>query len=386
MYNSIPVEVWRQIFSVAVRRCVHAQRLQATADDDDHDPFNLGSSHLLRDTLKTKLALCLVSKGFNSIATEFLYESVHFISYEHLKSAIQHSPRGVTNKLWWTKVLVLRFWYAMDSWVASVAHLLSKCVNLRFLYFAALPLDPEVGLDQVKAVSRSLPRSVQAIRWEMGDRPIFQNIPTIVLDNICQMSIESRAVMSTPALTFPRLTYFRARDNFTPTSLTFPALKTVCLIAWECDRDLESSPLGLFIQSVAKQITTLQIENDKFFTVELHVPLVDCCTNLTTLKYDPSTVCVRMSSLSDDPDIIQHTKLTHVYNFISIIPVSRIFRLPRWKANYQWLSHGGFPALKHIIILRSCVSVVYEEQVLSQIASAWTDPRMEFECGVSACT
>jgi len=77
MYNSIPVEIWRQTFAVAVRRCVHAQRLQATAAADDHGPFNLGSPHLLQDTLKIKLALCLVSKGFNSIATEFLYESVH---------------------------------------------------------------------------------------------------------------------------------------------------------------------------------------------------------------------------------------------------------------------------------------------------------------------
>ena len=188
--------------------------------------------------------------------------------------------------------------------------------------------------------------------------------------------------MSTPALTFPCLTYFRARDNFTPTSLTFPALKTVCLTAWDCDRDLESSPLGLFIQKFAKQITTLQIESNKFFTVELPVPLINCCTNLTTVKYDPFTVCVRMSSLSDDPDIVQHTKLTHVYNFISLIPVNRNLRLPRWKENYQWLSHGGFPALKHIIMLRLCVSDVYEEQALSQIASAWADPRMEFECGV----
>jgi len=386
MYNSIPVEVWRQIFAAAVRRCVHAQRFQATADDDDHDPFNLASPHLLHGTLKTKLALCLVSKGFNSIATEFLYESVHFTSYERLNSAIWHSPRGGTNKFWWTKVLFVRFWYVVDSSVGSVAHLLSKCVNLRLLYFAARTMDPRAGLGQVKSVYRSLPRGVQAIRWEMDDQFIFQNIPTTVLDNICQMSIESRTIMSTPALTFPRLTYFRARDNFTPTSLAFPALKTVCLMAWERDRDLESSPLGLFIQSVAKQITTLQIESREFFTAVLPVPLINCCTNLTTLKYDPFTVVVRMPSLPDDPDIVQHTKLTHVYNFISVTPVNRNFRLPRWKANYQWLSHGGFPALKHIIMLRSCVSDLVEEQTLSQIASAWTDPRMEFECGVSACT
>jgi len=216
----------------------------------------------------------------------------------------------------------------MGSSVAPVAHFLSKCVNLRLLDFAAPTMDPEVDHDQVKSVYRSLPRSVQAIRWELGDQAIFQNIPTIVLDNICQMSIESRTMMSTPALTLPRLTYFRARDNFTPTRLTFPALKTVCLVPWARDKDLESSPLGLFIQSVAKQITTLQIENSYFFTVVFPVPLIDCCTNLTTLQYDPFTVCVQMSSQSDHPDIVQHTKLTHIYNFISTTAVRSSSRLP----------------------------------------------------------
>ena len=52
---------------------------------------------------------------------------------------------------------------------------------------------------------------------------------------------------------------------------------------------LESNPLGSFIQNYANQITTLQIENDgNFRIVDLPVPLIDCCTNPTTLNYEPS--------------------------------------------------------------------------------------------------
>ena len=158
MYHSLPAEVWRQIFAVAVRPCVHMQRPQN--DDDNHDPFNLSGPgpYLFRDTLKTKLALCRVSKCFNGLATEFLYECVYFNSHDRLNAAIQHSAREDTNKFWWTKVLALRFWYTMGSSVALVARLLSKCVNLRLLRFAAPTMGPEVGLDQVKSVYRSLRR------------------------------------------------------------------------------------------------------------------------------------------------------------------------------------------------------------------------------------
>jgi hypothetical protein len=385
MYNSLPVEIWRQIFAVAVRSCVHAQRLQA-AGDDDHDPFNLGSPHLLRHTLKTKLSLCLVSKDFNSLASEFLYECIYFTSHERLISAIRHSTRGGTSKFWWTKVLALRFWYTMGSSVASVAHLLSKCVNLRLLVFAAPTMGPEVGLDQVGSVYRSVPRSVQAVRWVMGDQPIFQNIPTTVLDNICQMSIESRTMMSTPVLTLPRLTYFRAKDPFGPFNLTFPALRSVCFVAWQRNTKLESSPLGLFIQSYAKQITTLRFENGgDFSTMEFPVSLIDCCTNLTTLEYDPFVMCPLQFN---DPDtLVQHTKLTHIHLFISVPPDHlAYFSVKLWEINYQWLLLGGFPVLKHICVRRSCVSDSVEEHFLSLIDGACTDPRLNLECRASACT
>jgi hypothetical protein len=396
MSDAVPVEIWRQIFAVAARPCVHAERCQTTADYD-HDPFNLSDPHLLDDSLKTKSALCLVSKGFNSLATEFLYESVHFTSHERLNSAIQHSSRGGANKFWWTRVLVLQSWYTMDSAVPSVARLLSKCLNLRLVVFAAptKTMGPEVDLDQVKSESvyRSLPRSVQAIRWEWGDLPIFQSIPAVVLDNICQMSIESSAMMSTPALTLPRVTHLRAKDVFAPANLTFPALRTVCLVAWGYDTGLESSPLGLFIQRHGQQITTLQIENrSDFGFVQFPVPLLDCCTNLKTLMYDPFEVCARKELRFDpDPDAVQHTKLTHVYLFPSVdllrmISVEEVACRLLWVDNHLWLLHGGFPVLKHIIVRRSCALDPVDEQTLSLIVNARPDPRLELECGMSACT
>jgi len=334
------------------------------------------------------LALSLVSTSFNSLATEFLYECVHF-TYDGLNTAIRLSTRGGANKLWWTKVLELRFCYTMGSSVASVAHLLTKCVNLRLLVFASPTMGPEAGLDQAGTVYRSLPRSVRAIRWDIGDLPIFRYIPTTALNNICQMSIESITMMSTPALPLPRLTYFRAKDMFAPTNLIFPALRTVCLVTWQRDKELESSPLGLFIQSYAKQITTLQIESVGSYEVDFPVPLIDRCTNLATLKYNPFLVRIRNPPQSIDRDAIQHTKLTHVYLCYSP-GVELVTSLTGpWEANYTWLLNGGFPALKHIIVLRSCVTGLFEGQVVAQvvrIVGAWTDPRVTFECGVSAST
>jgi hypothetical protein len=389
MYNSLPVEIWRQIFAAAVRPCVHAQR---TGDDDDHDPFNLHPSHVLRDTLTTKSALCLVSRRFNSLATEFLYENVHFRSNNILDSGVANEFSPSTNKFWWTKVLVLPYCYAMGSSAPLVAHLLSKCVNLRLLNCGP----PTIGLgsnpDQVMSVHSSFPRGVQTILWRSSNKPTLENIPIIVLDNICQMSIESTTIVSTHVLTLPRLTYLRARDSFTPTNLTFPALKTVCLIPYDCISGLESSPFGLFIQGYAKQITTFQIENHcNHSAVAMPLLLIDCCTNLTTLKYDPFDFMIPNPPLSNT---VQHTKLTHVYNFISNplkrvicrFPGHMITLHPKWEANRKWLLNGGFPALKHVIIFRSCVPDPLEEQILSEIVSPSTDLRLKFECGVSACT
>ena len=348
------------------------------------------------------MALSLVSKRFHSLAIEFLYEYVHFTSTNFLYSATQHSPRGGTNKFWWTKVLVLRFGYATRGSAHLVADLLSKCVNLRLLYFAhpscfaPRSINPDFSPDQVKLIYRSLPRSLQAIRWRRDIWPALENIPVIVLDNICQMSIGSPTIAPTHVLTLPRLTYLRATDSFQPNNLIFPVLTAVCLVAYDRGSELESSPLGLFIQGCAKQITVLQIENHRgFLTVDLPLPLIDCCTNLTTLKYDPFVVRVRRLPGFNDPDTIQHTKLTHVYNFISRplktaihhFPISRTTPLqPRWEENCKWLSYGGFPALKHIIMLRACVPDPTEEHVLSHIVGAWTDPRLKWECGVPACT
>lgn len=396
MYNSLPVEIWRQIFAEAVRPCVHTQRFQTTGDnDDDHDPFKLHCPHLLHGILRTKMALCLVSKRFNSLATEFLYEYVHFTSNNFLYPATQHSPRGGTNKFWWTKVLVLRFGYATGGSAPLVTDLLSKCVNLRFLYFAQPSIGPEFSPDQVKLIYRSLPQSLQAICWRGDIQPKLENIPVIVLDNICQMTIESPTMTPTHVLTLPRLTYLRAKDSFKPNNLNFPVLTAVCLVAYDRSSELESSPLGLFIQGCAKQITVLQIENDReSLTVDFPLPLIDCCINLTTLKYDPFLVRVRRLPGFNDPDTIQHTKLTHVYNFISRPLMNVLYHLPNsrivalhtlWAENYTRLSYGGFPALKHVTMLRSCVPDPIEEHVLSQIVSAWTDPRFKLECGVSAC-
>jgi len=345
MYNSLPAEVWRQIFAAAVRPCVHAQRIQTIGDDDD-DPFNLNPKHL-RGSIKTNLALCLVSKSFNSLATEFLYECIHFNSRDGLDRAIQLFTRGGANKLWWTKVLEINFWYTRGKSVTPITHLLPKCVNLRLLVF--LKMVPELEFDQVETVYRSLPRSVRAIRWDTFDLPILQCIPTTVLNNICQMSIKSIYLMSGPALTLPRLTYLRATDEFAATNLTLPALRTVCLEAWGRSKELESSPLGLFIQSYAKQITTLQIETP--FEVDFPVPLIGRCTNLATLKYDPFLVRIRNPTQPIDRDAVQHTKLTHVYLLYNIKLVVSL--TGAWEANYAWLLNGVFPALKHIIVLRS---------------------------------
>jgi hypothetical protein len=382
MYNSLPVEIWRQIFAAALRPCVHAQRLHTTGDDDDHDPFNLHPSHFLRHTIRTKWALCLVFKRFNSLATEFLYEMVYFRFDKFL--AI-----GSMDKFWWTKVLVLPYVFPTGRLAPLLPLLLSKCVNLRLLHCEP----PIVGLncdpDQVMLVYRSLPRGVQAIRWRSSARAISEKIPITVLDNICQLSIESPTITSTLVLTLPRLTYLRAKDTFMPTNLTFPALKTVCLMAYDRGSELESSPFGLFIQGYAKQITTFQIENRcKHFIVAMPLPLIDCCTNLTALKYDPF-----MINLPNPPPFnsIQHTKLTHVYNFMSN-PLKRDVgrspdqMIPKWEANRKWLLNGGFPALKHITMFRSCVPDPIEEWILSEIVGPSTDPRLKFECGVSACT
>jgi hypothetical protein len=384
MYNSLPVEIWRQIFAAAVRPCVHAQRLHTTGDvdNDDHDPFNL---HLLRETLRTKLALCLVSKRFNSLATEFLYEHVHFRSNNALDSGGTNKFSPFTNKFWWTKVLVLPYCYAMGRSALLVAHILSKCVNLRLLNCGPPTIGLDSNPDHVMSVHRSLPRGVQAILWRSSTKTILENIPIIVLDNICQMSIESTTIMSTHVLTLPRLTYLRAKASLSPTNLIFPALKTVCLVVKDRRSGLESSPLGLFIQSYAKQITTLQIENAyAHFTVAMPLPLIDCCTNLTTLKYDPFIVSVPNPPLLNT---IQHTKLTHIYIFVST-PHKHCSNQPpsQWEANRKWLLNGGFPALKHIIIFRSCIPDPIEERILSEIVSPSTDPRLKFECGVSSCT
>jgi len=387
MYRSLPVEIWRQIFAAAGRPCVHAQRLHTTGDDDD-DPFNLHSSHLLHDTIRTKLALCLVSKLFNSLATEFLYESVHITDIDYYSLDI-----GSTNKFWWTKVMYLRFSFGMRSPVLVVTHLLSKCVNLRLLYLESTRGSPDLSPYQVRSICRSIPRGVQAIGWGWDTQRMLEDVPIIVLENICHISIGTIAIMSTHVLTLPRVTYLRAIDSFTPTNLIFPALKTVCLVARSHTNELESSPLGLFIQSEAKQITTLHIDSDRLFsTVKMPLLLINCCTNLTTLKYDPYIVHVGNPPLAN---AIQHTKLTHVYNLI-YHPLRSVFGdLPSemlapfrrfWEANHKWLFNGGFPALKHITILRSCVLDPVEEQMLSQIVSASTDPRLKFECGVSACT
>jgi len=237
MYNSLPAEVWRQIFATAVRPRVHAQRVQKIGDDDD-DPFNLANPQYLRGSLKTTLALCLVSKSFNSLATEFLYKCIRFTCLDHLNSAIQHSTDGGVNNFWWTKVLELRLWYTMDSSSASVTH-------LRLVVFAAPVVVTDVDFNKVKTVYRSLPRSVRAIRFGADSLPPSQLISTTALDNICQISIESGTMMPASALTLPRLTYFRARDEFAPTNLIFPALRIVCLVAWWRKKELESSPLGL---------------------------------------------------------------------------------------------------------------------------------------------
>jgi len=151
-------------------------------------------------------------------------------------------------------------------------------------------------------------------------------------------------------------------------------------------KELESSPLGLFIQSYAKQITTLQIESGGSF-VDFPVLLIDRCMNLTTLKYDPFLVHIRNPPQSIDRDAVQHTKLTHVYLLYNVLLVMSL--TGAWEANYAWLLNGGFPGLKYIIVLRSCVAGFFEEQALAQmvrIVGAWTDPRVTFECGESACT
>jgi len=386
MYNSLPVEIWRQIFAAAVRPCVHAQRLHTTGDDDDDDPFNLHSSHLLHDTIRTKLALCLVSKLFNSLATEFLYESVHVTDINNYSLDTES-----TNKFWWTKVLHLRFSFGMGGLVPLLTHLLSKCVNLRLLRFEAAMVHRDLSPDQVKSVCRSFPRGVQAIGWGWDTQSMLENIPITVLENICHISVAhigSTTIKSKNVLTLPRVTYLRAIDSFTPTNLIFPALKTVCLVVHSHAYRLESCPLGLFIQRHAKQITTLHIDNDSgrlSSIVGMPLLLIDCCTNLTTLKYDPFMVRI---------NTIQHTKLTHIYNLISRRLKSVVDRRPNemtivlrrlWEANYKRLFNGGLPALKHITILRSCVPDPIEEQVLSQIVNA-DDPRLKFECGVSACT
>ena len=352
--------------------------------DDDDDPFNLNPKHL-RGSIKTKLALCLVSKSFNSLATEFLYECIHFNSRDGLNRAVPLFTRGGANKLWWTKVLEINFCYTRGRGksVTPITHLLPKCANLRLLVFPKV--SPELDLDQVETVYRSLPRSVRAIRWDTFDLPILQWLPTTVLNNIYQMSIKSVDLMSGPALTLPRLTYLHATDEFAPTNLTLPALRTVCLVAWGRDKELESSPLGLFIQSYAQQITRLQIETP--FEVDFPVPLIDRCTNLATLKYDPFLVRIRNPPQSINRDAVQHMKLTHVhllYNIKLVTPLTGA-----WEANYAWLLNGVFPALKHIIVLQSCVAGRVERQALAQIVrivGAWTDPRATFECGVSACT
>jgi len=390
MYNSLPVEIWRQIFVAAVRPCVHAQRLHTTGDDDDDDgddPFNLHSSHLLHDTIRTKLALCLVSKFFNSLATEFLYESVHVTDINNYSLDTES-----TNKFWWTKVLHLRFSFGMGGLVPLLTHLLSKCVNLRLLRFEAAMVHRDLSPDQVKSVCRSIPRGVRAISWGWDTRSMLEDIPITVLENICHISVAhigSTTIKSTHVLTLPRVTYLRAIDSFTPTNLIFPALKTVCLVVHSHTYGLESCPLGLFIQRHAKQITTLHIDNDSgrlSSIVEMPLLLIDCCTNLTTLKYDPFMVRI---------NTIQHTKLTHIYNLISRRLKSVVDRRPNemtvvlrrlWEANYKRLFNGGLPALKHITILRSCVPDPIEEQVLSQIINVSTDPRLKIECGVSACT
>jgi len=386
MYNSLPIEIWRQIFATAVRPCIHTQRLHTTGDDDD-DPFNLQSSHLLHDTLRTKLALCLVSKLFNSLATEFLYESVHVTDINN-----NSLDTGSTNKFWWTKVLSLRCSFEMGSLVPLVTHLLSKCVNLRILYLESTMGGPYLSPDQVRSICHSFPRGVQAIGWGWDTQCILEHVPIIVLDNICHMSIGWTTIMSTHVLTLPRVTYLRAIDSFTPTNLIFPALKTVCLVTHYHIFELETCPLALFIQSEAKQITTLHIDSDPLSSpVAMPLLLIDRCTNLTTLKYDPFMVQV-----GDPPLVktIQHTKLTHVYNLISHRFRSIFDNIPSdlpllrdiWRENCNWLFNGGFPALKHITMLRSCVLDPIEEQVLSQIVSASTDPRLKFECGVSAFT
>jgi hypothetical protein len=388
MYNSLPVEIWRQILATAVRPCVHAQRLHTTGDVDvdDHDPFNLHPSHLLRETLRTKVALCLVSKGFNSLATEFLYENVHFRSKIFL-------PSGGLNRFWWTKVLVLPHAFATGWSAPFIPRLLSKCVNLRLLFCEPPTTGPDSSPDKLMSIYHSLPRGVQAICWAGYSEPTLENIPIIMLDNICQMSIRSTTIVSTHVITLPRLTYLRANDSFPPTNFVFPALKAVCFVAYTRVSGLESSPFGLFIQGLAKQITTLQIENGHGnSTVAMPLLLIDCCTNLTTLKYDPFTISVPKPLPFNT---IQHTKLTHVYTFIPYIvkyaanqsPYQLMARFhPEWEANRKWLLNGQFPALKHITMFRSCVPDPIEEEVLSKIVSPSADPQLRFECGVSACT
>ena len=154
----------------------------------------------------------------------------------------------------------------MSNLVPLITHLLSKCVNLRLLYLEPTVVRLDFNLDQLKSIFRSVPRGVQAIGWGWDIQPMLENIPIIVLENICHMSIGSTTIMSTHALTLPRVTYLRAMDTFTPTNLVFPALKTVCLVIHGHTEGLESSPLGLFIQRDAKQITTLYIDTSRFFS------------------------------------------------------------------------------------------------------------------------
>jgi len=82
------------------------------------------------------------------------------------------------------------------------------------------------------------------------------------------------------------------------------------------------------------KITALQIESGGSFEVDFPVPLIDCCTNLETLKYDPFLVRIRNPLQSIDRDAAQHTKLTHVYLVYCPDAVLIASLTEPWEANY----------------------------------------------------
>lgn len=289
----LPVETWRQIFCSAVEPIPQFGRVLEIDPSVSFRARRPWPRKLLKQSLETRLALCLVCKAIRPIAEGLLYELLVVRRYGSLEGLIhtltlKRPNHGFSLGSLVRTIFLVDFGYATPTNPATeslVTQLFRICPNLSICTFSGINSSiPGPWTNILWA----LPSTTYSLCWTNAEWFVvsaLQYMPCLAQLQHLSFELVLADDIHVAPLQLPRL---KSLMFSTPLEVAMecwdmPSLVWVEVVVNSVDGLEMLSP---FFQRYGRALEFLQLTT-KHFTPTIPPSIFDNCTNLTTFSFDP---------------------------------------------------------------------------------------------------